>query len=118
MAAIDPDERCGICEETRENHGDANHMFSAEGELIPKKPAPPAKNTPPAERSNSLVRDPLTNVVLRLVEQLIANNLLKPEDLMYVMGGIDADNRRQVRAKTTGDNSGRVSARGSGVDPQ
>lgn len=114
----DPDERCGVCDETRENHGDMQHVFSLDGILIAKSPTPPARNTPPSARADALAKDPVANLVLRLVERLIANGVLVPEDLMYVMGGIDASNRGQTRTEVVGDNPDGVSSRSSGVDSQ
>lgn len=45
---------CGVCDEYRQDHGDKNHQFNAEGILIPLSPRPEPKNTPPQERRASV----------------------------------------------------------------
>lgn len=96
QTTLDPDERCGVCEIARAEHGDMQHEFNLEGDLIPKKPSPPPRNTPPELRDNSpvmspkakkLAEDPSTQVMLRLIERLTARGLLQGEDLQYIFGG-------------------------------
>lgn len=91
---ISPDDLCGVCEITRENHGDPRHQFSIEGDLIPVESGPPARATPPRERGEALSpqaaavnRDPLTGLTLRLIEVLTAKELLSGEDLVKIFGG-------------------------------
>lgn len=92
---ISPDDLCGICELTRENHGDPQHQFSMEGILIQVEKGPPARATPPRERgeaplspqAEAMNRDPLTGLTLRLIEVLTAKELLSGEDLAKIFGG-------------------------------
>lgn len=86
-----PDDLCGVCGMTRENHGDSNHEFNLEGVLIPKKPPTPAPNRPPAARDEG--RPDPTAAFLRLVERLIAKGVLEGDDLIYIFGGGHAGNR-------------------------
>lgn len=85
---ISPDDRCGVCDETRENHGDKNHEFNLEGILIEKKAPQPPRAMAPAVRG--LSSDPVTRLVLRLVERLVAQGILKGDDMLYIFGGDDA----------------------------
>lgn len=91
---ISPDDLCGICELTRENHGDPQHKFSIDGDLIPIEQGPPARQVPPKERGQTLSpqaeainRDPLTGLTIRLIEALTAKGLLTGEDLTKIFGG-------------------------------
>lgn len=101
----DPDERCGVCEETRENHGDKNHEFNAEGQLIPKKQGSPAQNTPPNPAVQKAERDPLLAPVLRLVQTLIAKGILEGDDLVHIFGGDIGNHRGQTGEGSSSDSS-------------
>ena len=77
----------------REEHGDSNHQFSKEGELIPIKKGEPARQEPPKMRTDQagvevdkISRDPVTAMSLRMIERLVAKNLLDGEDLMFIFG--------------------------------
>jgi len=50
---MSPDDVCGVCNTTRENHGDKNHQFNIEGDLVELPKPQPAQNTPPRERGSS-----------------------------------------------------------------
>lgn len=97
---VNADDKCGVCGDTRENHGDKHHEFNMEGNLLPLKPAPAPQPNKVSPGTEALRRDPLSGPMLRLVERLIAKNLLDGEDLLYVFGGIDATDRRSTEAGT------------------
>lgn len=82
---------CGVCAETRENHGDKQHEFSIDGVLKKLSPAPQAKSTPPAERGSApaqqLSNDPIARLQVRLIERLVAKGILEGDDLIYIFGG-------------------------------
>lgn len=97
MADIKPDDICGVCNETRENHGDKQHKFSIEGILEEKDPPAPPRQAPPRERGQSpeaaaLGRDPVAGLVLRLIETLVQKEVLKGDDLVKLFGGGTSDN--------------------------
>lgn len=79
----------------RDEHGDRNHQFNMDGDLIPFTPAPPAKNTPPKTReqaaSEVLGADPVARMQLRMVERMVQKGLFTGEDLLYIFGGSDAN---------------------------
>lgn len=84
---------CGVCEETRENHGDKNHEFNINGQLIPKKAGPPPQTQAPQRRSapgEQLSKDPVARLQIRLIERLVAKELIDSEDMLYIFGGSDA----------------------------
>lgn len=88
-----PDDECALCGLTRENHGDSNHKFSQDGELIPVKPGPPARQQPPEEKKASLsapakdlAEDTTAQAFLRLVDVLVKKEVLDGQDLMYILG--------------------------------
>lgn len=87
-----PDDVCALCSYLREEHGDKNHKFSVEGELIPIEPGPPPRQEAPKARDSTpeaqvLGNDPVTKVVLRMVERMVSKQLLSGEDLVYIFGG-------------------------------
>lgn len=96
--AIDIDEPCGVCNETRDMHGDKNHKFSAEGQLIPleTKPKPPVQVAPSTMQSN---------LILRMVEVLIQKGLLVGDDLTYIFGGVSAPGHTGPDQSTTTTNN-------------
>lgn len=81
------DDICGVCAETRENHGDKRHQFSIDGVLIALKPAPMPKNLAPTPRGQVVGNDPVARMVLRMVERLIAKGVLEGDDLVHIFGG-------------------------------
>ena len=87
----DPDDLCGVCGYRREAHGDSNHEFNMDGDLIPKKTPDPARSNPPTERGQALLKDPTTGVMLRMVERMIQKGLLTGDDLVYIFGAGRAD---------------------------
>ena len=99
-STVSPDDECGVCGTTRENHGDKHHEFDIDGNLRPKKKAEPARQqAPQTAAGQALARDASTQVVLRLVERLVAKQLLSGDDLLYIFGGGDnASNRGSAEA--------------------
>lgn len=85
-----PDDICGVCNETREHHGDKNHEFNEEGVLIPlKKPEPP-RQEPPQARGELVSGDLTTKQVgdsfLALLEVLIDKNIIEARDVLRILG--------------------------------
>jgi hypothetical protein len=91
-----PDDECGVCGATRENHGDKNHEFSIEGVLTPKKAPAAPRQMAPSPRAAALGADPVARLVIRLVERLAQKGLLDGEDMLKIFGGEDASDRGQT----------------------
>lgn len=91
MAENERETPCGVCGHTREYHGDMNHVFSEEGILQTKREAPPVPQRTPPEELGTTARI-TQNAFLRLIEVLVARNLLDGEDLVRIFGG-DSSNR-------------------------
>lgn len=90
-----PDDICEICSTTRENHGDRQHKFSEDGQLVPMPAGPPAKNEPPQLKGEppklsppgvELAKDPVARLQLRMVERLTAKGIFTADDLLYLFG--------------------------------
>lgn len=87
-----PDDRCGVCNTLRDEHGDKRHEFNLDGQLIELGPAPTARQQPPqakgepSAKANELSRDPVASLCLRLTERLVAKGLFDGDDLMYIFG--------------------------------
>lgn len=81
------DDMCGVCGETRENHGDKNHEFNIDGELKPLKKPEVGRQAAPTRRGDELAKDPVAQVMLRLIEVLGTKGVLSPYDNMYIFGG-------------------------------
>lgn len=105
MSNLNPDDLCAICETRRDEHGDKNHKFSTDGILIQVKPGDNPKSAPPTNPNNPLNRDPLTPVILRLVERMIQAGLLEGDDLQYIFGGGDAGTRGSANGGAEEDNT-------------
>ena len=87
---MSPDDTCGVCDETRENHGDKNHEFNIEGNLVPKKPAEPPRQTAPKERGEAPSPkgvEEMEKAFLRLNEVLIEKGILDARDIVRILGG-------------------------------
>lgn len=101
MAELSPDDLCGVCGTIRELHGDKNHKFDLDGNLIPVKE--PVNKMPAAPR---VIKDPVPATMLRLVERLVAKKLLDGDDLLFILGGVEngETNRGSVGPFATGAN--------------
>lgn len=87
---MDPDELCGVCNTKRDEHGDKNHEFNAEGNLIPLKPAEPPRQSAPKERDPNPKPSGVEEVEkshLRLIEVLIEKGVLNGLDVVKILGG-------------------------------
>lgn len=94
---LNPDEECQVCGTTRENHGDKNHQFSIDGQLIPLKQGKPPRQQPPQRRDEAptpmsqtaqeLAKDATAQMAMRLIEVLTKKGLLTGEDLFVIFGG-------------------------------
>jgi len=85
---VKADDRCGVCQETRENHGDKHHQFDIEGMLKPlQKPEVGRQAAPSPRRADEMAKDPVAQVMLRLIEVLGNKGILTPYDNIYIFGG-------------------------------
>lgn len=92
MTMMSPDDECGICGTTRDMHGDKNHQFNMDGQLIPIKERPAPRQEAPQHRD-----DPKPGVetnkpdahlaLLGLIEVLIEKGVLDARDVFKVLGG-------------------------------
>lgn len=91
-SAIAASDECGVCGTTREDHGDKQHKFSMEGILTPLDPPPKPRQQPPVAKGEMspeaqvLSKDPTTQVMLRMVNRMVAKGLFDGADLMYIFG--------------------------------
>lgn len=46
MVDVSPDDLCVICDTKRDEHGDRQHQFSLDGQLIPLNPGPEGRKPP------------------------------------------------------------------------
>lgn len=121
MTSISPDDECLVCGTTRENHGDLNHEFSTDGQLVPKKSGAAPRQTPPMPRTAegaALQKDPTNNLLLRLIERLVAKDLLQGQDLLYMFGATDAPYRRDTAQAAPTYRDPASTEGSSGSDPQ
>lgn len=87
---VSPDDICGVCQTKRDEHGDRQHEFNIEGQLIPKKkpepgrPAPQAKGESPAQQGVESERD---KAFLRLMEVLLEKGVIDGRDTIQILGG-------------------------------
>lgn len=86
---VDPDELCGICNQARDMHGDMNHEFSVEGDLIPKKKAPEPRVSAPRHRDDPKPRDgdPNSRAIATMLEVLAEKGIFEPKDIIRVLQG-------------------------------
>lgn len=85
-----PDEPCQLCGVTRENHGDANHVFSTDGQLIPLRKGDPPRQEAPKERGETPKPkgvEELEKAFLRLNEVLLSKGVIDGRDLIQILGG-------------------------------
>jgi hypothetical protein len=97
---VSPDDQCEICLTTRELHGDKNHQFSTDGELIPIKQGDPPRRQPPTV-AGQVANDPVARLTLRLIETLVQKQVLVGDDLVHIFGGANAPDHRKSQAGAT-----------------
>ena len=89
-APLNPDEPCSVCGIKRDEHGDTNHEFNLDGQLIPLKPAPPSRQDPPRERDPKAKPpgvEEMEKAFLRLNEVLLEKGVIDGRDLIQILGG-------------------------------
>lgn len=89
-APLSPDEECGVCGTQRDQHGDKQHQFNLDGQLIPLKPAEPPRQTAPRERDPNLKPSGVEEqhkAFLRLNEVLLEKGVIDGSDLIRILGG-------------------------------
>ena len=97
---VQPHDICVLCGIMRMDHGDSNHKFSINGELIPVKEGPAPQNQPPKVKPEhmtdqekldvataELAKSMELNAVLRLTEVLIEKCVLTAQDTLYIFSG-------------------------------
>lgn len=86
---VDPDELCAICNKTREMHGDMNHKFSEDGQLIPLEKRPEPRAQGPGHRDDPAPKptDEVSRAMATLVEVLIEKNVLDAKDVLRIFKG-------------------------------
>lgn len=101
-----PDDLCGVCDITRENHGDMQHKFSIDGilESLPTPSVP--KGLPPQTKGSAPTESMQIALMLRTIERLTAKGIFNGEDLVYIFGGDHANNRWQNPPTTSSDSQG------------
>jgi hypothetical protein len=82
---VDPDEQCQICHKKRDEHGDMNHKFSTDGQLIPIEREKP-RQQPPVHREDPK-STPTDRAFATLLEVLIEKNMLDARDVLRIMSG-------------------------------
>jgi len=85
---INPDDVCVLCHLTRDQHGDVNHEFSLDGQLISKRPPEPPRQQPPAVRGAT--DQDVRSAFAALLNILVEKEILTAKDLVVI---ISADRR-------------------------
>ena len=88
---VRPDDVCLLCSLQRDQHGDSQHKFSLDGQLIPVEQGPTPKKQPPKERADlvsNMQQSMEANAVLRLTEVLIEKGVLDGKDTLYIFSGM------------------------------
>lgn len=80
---MSPDDVCGVCGDTRENHGDKMHEFNIHGDLVQKKPAELPRQSPPRERGE-VPPEVKSAAFACLVEVLSEKGLLDNHDIIRI----------------------------------
>lgn len=95
-----PDQVCAVCGGKRDEHGDKNHLFSLDGQLIPKAPGLPPRRKAPRERQLGTDMpdrdDPVARLTLRMIERMVVKGQLNESDLFAIFGGTHAPDRGQA----------------------
>lgn len=84
---VEPDDLCMICNKTREMHGDMNHKFSEDGQLIPIEKRPEPRVKPPRHRDDPLPPTEDARAIATLVEVLIEKDVLDAKDVLRIFKG-------------------------------
>lgn len=83
--APDQDEQCQVCGEIRENHGDKNHKFSTDGQLLPLDPPKPASREAPRHRDDVVAEAIKAESFAMLLEVLAEKNILNEKDIIRIL---------------------------------
>jgi hypothetical protein len=83
----DPDEVCAICGDTRADHGDRHHQFSADGQLVALPKNPPRRADPPAHRDDPKPAAQQAAAFATLMEVLVEKDILNAHDVIRVFTG-------------------------------
>lgn len=91
---MSPDDECGVCGTARDQHGDKNHQFNLEGQLIPVKEREAPRQQPPQHRDDPKPaqagvdnKPDVHSAFLRLTEVLIEKEVLDAKDIFRILGG-------------------------------
>ena len=88
-----PDDICGVCDTKRDEHGDMNHEFNLDGQLIPfKRGEPPKREAPRPAGGGVENRTPdSAQAFARLMDIMVRKEMLTASELVYIFGGVDHD---------------------------
>lgn len=85
---MSPDDVCILCYTKRDQHGDRQHKFSLDGQLEKiDPPAPPRQVPPVSDIAHQLANQMSTQLVLKLVERMVAKDMLTADDMLYIFSG-------------------------------
>lgn len=95
MLEVSPDDVCLVCGTVRDQHGDKNHKFSQDGQLIPLDPppeprmkAPRHRDDPPAPAQPGVDDGPNIKLAFAtLVEVLVDKGILDVKDVLRIFRG-------------------------------
>lgn len=80
----DPDEACQVCGVSREMHGDKNHKFSLDGQLVGLDPPPKPRQESPVHRDEERIK---AASFATLIEVLAEKKLLDAKDIIRIFTG-------------------------------
>lgn len=88
---INFDDECVICGTKRDEHGDKNHQFSLDGQLIPVRKGPEGVK-PPQTREEAVSTPPsdlpdIGRAFATLVEVLAEKNIVDTKDVIRIFSG-------------------------------
>jgi hypothetical protein len=90
---MSPDDRCLVCDTTRENHGDKRHKFNdVDDQLYPLDPPPKPRAEAPRERGETPAPAVVAEMIkaesfATLMEVLVEKEILDAKDVIRVFTG-------------------------------
>lgn len=83
--STNPDEVCQVCRVTRENHGDKNHKFSTDGQLLPLDPPPKPRAEAPTHRDDAQMLQ--AKSFATLLEVMVERGMIDARDVIRILTG-------------------------------
>lgn len=90
MVDISPDDVCALCNTKRDEHGDMNHQFSLDGQLIPIRKGPEGVKPPQTREEATQAASNLPDVgraFATLVEILAEKEIVNAKDIIRIFSG-------------------------------